>query len=765
LADDIRDIGSILGAAQEIEDIKGSFDQLLKTSSAFEKILGNIAQESEDIPAKFARGDRLLKAMVEDSKLLEKVQSRTFKFIGKALDQAVASIKEMGGDYKSFEKTAQHVNKVLQGEFDVLRESANQTKKKALALEDVKKITDDLASKLKKPSTAFEGMLNSMGQFPGQLLKAKDETKSWGGAVKSVAGASKFGKLAKMVAKGGPIVLGIMAITAALTVLWKLFKSYWDFMDTKVMPTMAAVNKEFGNMGEATREVKQFAVKAGDQFALLGMSFEQGAQAATKVSSSMKTIAFEEGQLDTALKLSEYVGLGAEQTGKLMNAFTKTGGSLKDLNEGMNRATELSQEYGVSAQGIRRELGQNIDLIQRFGTRNIMELEKSIAKVNQYGLSIKEVDAAYGTQMDTFEKTADVGAKLNAMFGTHINSFELMMETNPEKRMEMLRKELDRVGKSFNLMNEFEQNVVASTMDVTREQASLMLGSDEAREKYKKLAAEKLKNKKFDEDWEKGIRNLKKTLLPWSKLLELLMRNVVDLVSAMFGFEDPGKNMIEIADKIQKFMTKATKKVGEWAKAWREGGKELPQPLKQLKFLISLFKLLWKVTSVPIKLLGKFISKVIDLGMWLEKTTGIFSEMSKGVEWLGDKFDEVTTFLGEINWSELLFDIPKKALQKLITWLVANAGKIAKYLNPIAAIKDIGSSAMSTVKGLFSGEATPAVAAAPARTVAPSVAGTAAKAAAGAAGEMVVRLVVEADDSALAKAISIKQVRVSRTGT
>ncbi len=89
------------------------------------------------------------------------------------------------------------------------------------------------------------------------------------------------------------------------------------------MTAVADFNKELGNSGPQMTGLKKQMVSTGVQFELLGKSFAEGAQAVTGLAAGMMTVRFTDEQLKTGLILSEYVGLGAEQAGKLMLAFDK----------------------------------------------------------------------------------------------------------------------------------------------------------------------------------------------------------------------------------------------------------------------------------------------------------------------------------------------------------------------------------------------------------------------------------------------------------
>ena len=182
-------------------------------------------------------------------------------------------------------------------------------------------------------------------------------------------------------------------------------------------------------------------------------------------------------------------------------------------------------------------MAKSPEVMLRFGLANKKAFTESAAKAQSYGLSIKEVSAAFGKQLDSFEASSTAAAKLNTIFGTNINSMKLMMETDPTKRMVMLRTELERQGKSWKQLSVFEKNVITSTMGVNEEQAALILSDKKERDALEKKAKQKEKNIAMDEKWNNGLRSLQATLLPLGQMIDKVMRQVANITAKLLGFD------------------------------------------------------------------------------------------------------------------------------------------------------------------------------------------------------------------------------------
>ena len=105
----------------------------------------------------------------------------------------------------------------------------------------------------------------------------------------------------------------------------------WSYIDEKVLPTQSRFNKELGGTQSALGGINKQAMSMGHQFWHLGLPFEQGVDAVKNIASAMQTVNIPTKALQTVVKLSEYVGVGAEQAGKLANQYASANGNLENL--------------------------------------------------------------------------------------------------------------------------------------------------------------------------------------------------------------------------------------------------------------------------------------------------------------------------------------------------------------------------------------------------------------------------------------------------
>lgn len=264
--------------------------------------------------------------------------------------------------------------------------------------------------------------------------------------------------------------------------------------------------------------------------------------------------------------------MSGEEAGKLILNFQKQGAGAAEVQEMFNTGAKAARAYGLPVNQVLKDLGQSPEILARFGVANRKEFAVAAAKARSYGLSLKDINGAFGEQLDTFEGSSTAAAKLNSMFGTTINSFELMMQTDPTKRMEMLRKELLAQGKTWEKLSVFERNSITTTLGVDKATAQLMLSSEKERKKLEASAKEREKQIKIDDKWNEGMGSIKKTLIAWGPLLDKLMRSASNFIVKLFGGDSAGKTVMSTAKIAEKAIISITSEIDKATASMKDFG-------------------------------------------------------------------------------------------------------------------------------------------------------------------------------------------------
>lgn len=457
------------------------------------------------------------------------------------------------------------IDKKVSKEKDIWKKKEMELKLQSQLDKQIKKREGMLKSELKifEKQAFFSGsMLDKIKKFKSELSKAKGASEKMGvvkeflgstGGLKTVAGAAGIGALLMAVNKMGEGIekfrqglsklvgfdISLNPLVAVFQILWKSISELWEYTDKRIMPLVAKSNKAYGNMGSQLGFVRKEAISVGNQFVLMGYSFEQGSEAVLNFASAFKQFSLlnqaspENKQLvKLGVKMTEFLGGSSEQAAGLAMAFDRTGSSIKKLNIDMSEAEIVAKSYGVIPNQIRKDMLENIDILQMYGVQNVMQFNKASAVARNFGFTIKEVNAVFGKNMDTFEGTSEAAAKLNTVLGTNVNSFELMMEQDPANRMLSVMKSVKATGKSWegmsramkgSLMN-ILPGVNEETMALMFSQKNLNKSTKDMGETLKKNLADQDKQKEANKNWESSIKSMNQTLINWQEQMSRIFR-------------------------------------------------------------------------------------------------------------------------------------------------------------------------------------------------------------------------------------------------
>ena len=178
---------------------------------------------------------------------------------------------------------------------------------------------------------------------------------------------------------------------------------------------------------------------------------------------------------ETTAILNE-LGIAADTTANNFEFATRALGMNTTQADRLQRQLlTFAQDLGVSGDKIARDFdrfGANIAALGDKGVDAFLRLEMQ-AKAT--GLAIEDI-VSLTDQFNKFDSAAQSVGKLNAVLGgPFLNTLELVNETDPSKRMEMLARGIQRAGKSFDQMEFFERKMLATAIGVNEEQLALLM--------------------------------------------------------------------------------------------------------------------------------------------------------------------------------------------------------------------------------------------------------------------------------------------------
>lgn len=197
--------------------------------------------------------------------------------------------------------------------------------------------------------------------------------------------------------------------------------------------------------------VSDFTMMSEEQQAVLGKTVavlnELGVSAAT----SSKNIQF----------ATKVLGMSATQAGKLQ----------RDL-------LTFAKELGVSVEQIAGDFATMGPQIAALGSKGVGAFKALAAQAKSTGLQMQDL-LNLTSKFDKFDTAAQSVGSLNALLGgPYLNTLELVAETDPSKRMEILKKRVDAAGLSFNSMDYYQRKALASAMGLNEAQLAMFMQGD-----------------------------------------------------------------------------------------------------------------------------------------------------------------------------------------------------------------------------------------------------------------------------------------------
>ena len=159
----------------------------------------------------------------------------------------------------------------------------------------------------------------------------------------------------------------------------------------------------------------------------------------------------------------EKLGVSTTTSASLVNELTKA--LAQTTPEAMATQREISQlgiALGKGAQTMQEEFLAALPALSVYGARAEQVFRDLAIQAAETGTSVQQLIGIFGQQMDTFEGSAEVAGKLNAVLGQDLfNSTELLLATEAE-RVEIMRDRMAMAGLDFQNMSKFQQIAVAN---------------------------------------------------------------------------------------------------------------------------------------------------------------------------------------------------------------------------------------------------------------------------------------------------------------
>lgn len=245
-----------------------------------------------------------------------------------------------------------------------------------------------------------------------------------------------------------------------------------------------------------------------------------------------------DGVEEAMLRTARGFGIGNDQAGQLFR-FLETGvaGAGTSLDEFGADMISFAESIGGNASQMTSDFMGAQDAIAQFGSEGIQVFHDAAMMANEFGFETNRIFQMM-RGFDTFSQASQNVNQLNAMLGTSLSSYELMLEQNPAERLEMIRQQLLSSGQTWNEMTRQQRQALAQ---ITGEGESTLarvfgegLSLDQIRADAERQANEQAARERRAQDAQEVMNNLlMRSSEVWDSIQRIFGGIVVDITRAL----------------------------------------------------------------------------------------------------------------------------------------------------------------------------------------------------------------------------------------
>ena len=446
----------------------------LKTLSSVRDIRRETAEYSKEelelIKAHAAAGSTLANAMEEQKKSIDASvvsSERQVRILEQAAERAKGTSQELRKQNEFLEESIELEKEKLK----TVNEGSDEYTKSLNKIEDLnKKIEQNskaISNNFKSAAEHLEDAAEEGSKLLGSMLKLKDPGDAVKANLKSMTGSlmqagksallSKFPQLAKF---AGP--LGAVASVVA-QIVGSIIELATEMVDTSNRIQFATgVNAQFADsITMGYKETREF-----------GGTLKDLETVAVDLSKTFTDFTMLNGQMAQSLArtgtLLGKLGVSSQDFAKGIQLSTKAFGmTVKEAEEAQLRLAALAQDIGVAPSQMAADFAAAGPQLAKFGSNAEATFKRLAVTAKSTGIEINRL-LSITEKFDTFEGAATQAGKLNAALGGNfVNAMELLTETDPAARFDMMTDAIKDAGLSFDDMSYYQKKFYAESMGLS----------------------------------------------------------------------------------------------------------------------------------------------------------------------------------------------------------------------------------------------------------------------------------------------------------
>jgi hypothetical protein len=506
---------------QPWDDVSVSIDRVAKVSDKLANQLGNVARS----------GKRIKDELSEELRKREKIRKSA----------------------EDLEQTSQEIAKKIKDNLD-------QQKKLNISQAAQKKILKDLQKEQKTLEKNQRAIIKAYEQEEEQLTKIEDSVSQLEGKISELP--TPFMLLAKLIGgrlfdafdRVGKAVLtiGIDSLFAGMEKAEAGIKRVYELFE-RWTKALGALNMQIGALSPNMQGFNKMAREWEGQIRGLTDTFGEGlAMAGDFVKSFGRILSPNEmskwGKL--GIQIARGLGIGADAAGAILKSMYQIEETPDQARKAFGDIVAGANAAGISVNQFAGEVADARGFMIQFGQVGQKVFINAAARAKQLGLSIKALQQLTDLT-DTFDSATEAAARMNTVFGTSINSLDLMLEQDPSKRLETVRNQLLSQGKTFDKLSRSEVKFMAQTLQLSEEEVAGVLRQGKTLDQFHK-DQEKAKAKQLKDDQllRKAQTATAQTMFAFGQAFDMitghlikLIRPFTDLLGLTGEFDKDGKRI------------------------------------------------------------------------------------------------------------------------------------------------------------------------------------------------------------------------------
>ena len=255
---------------------------------------------------------------------------------------------------------------------------------------------------------------------------------------------------------------------------------------------------------------------------------------------------------NNAAMLKKWGNVAEESFGAAMQTATKfmAQGEL-EAAQTTREIAALAKDIGVEPSKMVEQFGNMGPQLAKFGKQGEKAF-KDLARVSKItGLEMEKL-ISITSKFDTFEDAAKIAGQLNAAIGGNmVNAMDMMMETDPAARFEMMRDAILDTGLTFDEMSYYQKQFYAEAMGLSDvgDLALMLSGNMDA------LGGDIGKTSSDYEDMAEQTKNIQSLQESFNAMLADLMPILTPIIESIREFLQELRNNEEELNKIKAALT------------------------------------------------------------------------------------------------------------------------------------------------------------------------------------------------------------------